>query len=80
MKLVLGTDKGTNVLSILGFTAVSISQMPDGNVKSILLTVVSLAGCVVLFLIKGDKQEVDESKPIEEVLDDGRDENKSEGN
>lgn len=75
----LGTDQGTNVLSILGFTAVTLSQMPDGNVKSILLTIISLAGCVVLYLIKGEKKEIDMSKPLEDVLREGREDGETQG-
>lgn len=72
----MNTDKGTNVLAILGVAAVSMEQMPDGNLKSILLTVISILGCVVLYLIKGESKTIDTSKSLEDVVKEGRDEDK----
>ena len=70
----LSTDKGTNVLSLIGAAALSANQLPEGNLKTFILTLLSFAGCVVLYLIRGENHVIDESVPLEDVLKEGRDE------
>lgn len=71
-KFILSTDKGTTALSIIGLAATEVAHMPEGNIRSMLLTALSLMGCIVLYLIKGDSKSIDESEPLEDVLTKGR--------
>jgi len=72
----LSTDAGTNILAVLTPVLTYVLSMPEGTAKQILVGLCVTAISVNLYLIKGSKgqavQGVDSSKPLEEILKEGR--------
>ena len=72
----LSTDTGTNVLALLTPVLTYVLSLPDSTMKQLLVALCVTAISFNLYLIKGTgtsvAQGVDFSKPLEDVLKEGR--------
>ena len=68
----LNTNQGFNALAVLIPAIAIIQDMPEGNGKTILLGILLLATALTGILTRGDKQPLDQSEDIHDVLKKGR--------